>query len=172
MRYIGVLQKSRRARFTALACAVFAFAGTVVATAAQASSIVYIKAYNVWLANPDGSGQYQVTTDGTSSDPYLYPTQANDGTIMAQRGTGVSSTLYRMNQNGTLQAPGFGTATPGSGSLEPVITPDGTKVAYYFVSVGGGGTSRKRRSPTRIAPPTPACSILPIRFTRPRILRG
>jgi hypothetical protein len=134
-----LLSGSRMGRALA-ACVVLAVAGLAFASAAQASSIVYIKNSNVWLANPDGSGQYQVTTNGTSSDPYLYPTQANDGTIMAQRGKGVPATLYRMNQNGTLQAPGFGTAAPTSGPIDPVISPDANKVAYYFVSVGCCGT--------------------------------
>ena len=36
------------------------------AAPAQASSIVFLKPDgNVWLANPDGSGQYQVTLDGS-----------------------------------------------------------------------------------------------------------
>ena len=35
--------------------------------AASADSIVFIKDANVWLANGDGSGLYQVTTDGSAS---------------------------------------------------------------------------------------------------------
>ena len=38
-------------------------------TAGAASSIVYVKDSNVWIANADGSGQYQVTLDGTPASP-------------------------------------------------------------------------------------------------------
>ena len=55
----------------------------VVPAAASADSIVFLKSDNVWLAKPDGSGAYQVTTDGTASSPYRSPSQADDGTIAA-----------------------------------------------------------------------------------------
>ena len=47
---------------------------------AIADSMVFIRDGNVWLANPDGSGQYQVTLDGTPDSPYSSPSQADDGT--------------------------------------------------------------------------------------------
>src|SRR5215472_2506272 len=53
----------------------------VAATAANASSIVFIKGGNVWLASPDGAKQYQVTFAGG----YDQPSQASDGTIVAVR---------------------------------------------------------------------------------------
>ncbi len=59
----------------------------VCAGSAQASSLVFIKDYNVWLANADGTGQRPVTTDGFTAAPYEYPSQADDGTILAARGT-------------------------------------------------------------------------------------
>jgi hypothetical protein len=43
----------------------------VAPAAASADSIVFVKAGNVWLAKPDGSGAYQVTTDGTPGSPYV-----------------------------------------------------------------------------------------------------
>jgi hypothetical protein len=69
---------------------------------AQASSIFFAKDGNVWLARPDGSGPHQVTLDGTPSDPYESPSQADDGTILAARGTLSATKLYRMRQNGEL----------------------------------------------------------------------
>ena len=51
--------------------------------AASADSIVYTKNSDVWLARPDGSSARQLTHGGG----YQSPTQANDGTILAQRGT-------------------------------------------------------------------------------------
>jgi hypothetical protein len=68
--------------------AVLSAAGALVALPATdwADSIVFVKDGDVWLANPDGSGQYQVTLDGTPNDPHESPSQADDGTIVAIRG--------------------------------------------------------------------------------------
>ena len=89
---------------------------------------------NVWLANPDGSGQYQVTLDGTPSNPYSAPSQANDGTIEAVRGSGNGAQIYRMSQNGTNLSSPFSTAAPGTGPLDAVISPDGTKVGFWAIA--------------------------------------
>lgn len=53
---------------------------------AAASSIAFIKDDNVWLTSPDGSRQRQVTTDGTDARGYYWPSQADDGTILAKLG--------------------------------------------------------------------------------------
>ena len=86
------------------------------ASAASASSIVYIKGGNVWLASSDGSNQRQVTTGGYWDSP----SQADDGTILAQQGT----QLYRMNRQGTLLDPAFNTvfstAAPAAGEQSPI----------------------------------------------------
>src|ERR687891_1756167 len=66
--------------------------------AASADSIVFIKSHNVWLANADGTGQYQVTQDGTADRPWRAPSQADDGTIAAGHG----DDIVRMRQNGTV----------------------------------------------------------------------
>jgi hypothetical protein len=99
------------------------------AAPAGASSIVYVKGGNVWLASADGSGQRQVTTGGGWDSP----SQADDGTILAQRGT----LLVRMNRQGRLLVPAFdtifSTAASGSGDISPispVISPDGVHQAY------------------------------------------
>ena len=102
------------------------------ASVAHADSIVYVKDHNVWLANEDGSGQYQVTLDGTSSDPYESPSQADDGTIMAIRGGGSNEMLYLMRQNGSLIVPPFKPAVEFSlGLFDAAISPDGERVAYW-----------------------------------------
>ena len=54
--------------------------------AAAASSIAFIKDDNIWLTSPDGSRQRQVTTDGTAAKSYNWPSQADDGTILAKFG--------------------------------------------------------------------------------------
>ncbi len=68
---------SSRSRLLALCGALIALA--VVAPAASADSIAYIKDGDVWLATPDGSRQQQVTKTGT----YSYVSQADDGTMAA-----------------------------------------------------------------------------------------
>ena len=95
--------------------------------AARAASIVFIKGGNVWLANPDGSNQRQVTTGGFWDSP----SQADDGTILAQR----STQLFRMNRQGTQLDPPIDTTFTGApstwaGPVAPVISPDGLNQAY------------------------------------------
>lgn len=103
--------------------------------AAQADSIAYVKGHDIWLANPDGSGQYQVTLDGTASWPYGSPSQADDGTIVARRG----SDIVRMRQNGELLSsfdPPDTTDSAGQpiggAPVDVAVSPDGSKVAYSY----------------------------------------
>jgi hypothetical protein len=89
--------------------------------------MVYIKGGNVWLAAPDGTGQRQVTANGGWDSP----SQADDGTILAQRGT----QLFRIDRNGNQLAAPIDTSFTGApptwaGPLSPVISPDGVNQAY------------------------------------------
>ena len=113
----------------ALLCATVT--AVAVATAAPASasaaSIVFIKGGNVWLASSDGTMQRQVTTGGGWDSP----SQADDGTILAQRG----SQLFRINRQGTALAGPIDTTFTGAppqwaGPDSPVISPDGVHQAY------------------------------------------
>jgi hypothetical protein len=105
----------------------------VAAAPAGADSIVYVKDGNVWLANPDGSGRYQVTSDGTAAQPWRSPSQADDGTIAA----GFGNEIVRMRQNGEVLSRIDPTALLDSAG-DPVdgppigvsISPDGTRIAY------------------------------------------
>jgi hypothetical protein len=107
----------------------------VFAAQASADSLVYIKADNVWLSNPDGSGAYQVTLDGTSASPYESPSQADDGTIVAVRAAGGQRRqLYRMTQSGALLNAPINTPAPGTGALNAKVSPDGRYVAYWFIT--------------------------------------
>jgi hypothetical protein len=118
-----------------LALAAAALSALLYAPAGVASSIVLLKDGNVWLAKPDGSGLHQVTLDGSPGSPYRSPTQADDGTIVAQRGTQGDARLHRMKQNGALLNAPIGTAAPGTGPLDPTVSPDGTKVTFWFITV-------------------------------------
>ena len=104
--------------------------------AASADSIVFIKDANVWLAHGDGTGQYQVTLDGTAQQPYRVPVQADDGTIVASH----RDEIVRMRQNGAV----LNTIDPDpliNSVGHPVdgppvnlaVSPDGTRIAYSLV---------------------------------------
>ncbi len=84
------------------------------AAPALGDSLVFIRGANVWLSNPDGSGEYQVTFDGSSAAPYESPSQSDDGTIVAIRETpGARRQIYRMTQSGIAAEPADQHAGPG-----------------------------------------------------------
>ena len=58
-------------------------ASLALASGAHASSIVYIKGGDVWLARDDGSRQRPITKDGTVSSPYRSPAYSDSGLITA-----------------------------------------------------------------------------------------
>jgi hypothetical protein len=119
-----------------LAVAASAVIAGATAAAAAADTIVYIKQSNVWLANGDGSGQYQITLDGTASSPYESPSEADNGTILAiRRPPGQRNQLFRMTQSGGLLNPPADTPAPGpAGAIDAKISPDGSLAAYWFVT--------------------------------------
>ncbi len=120
----------RRILFAIVAVVVLVLPG-----AAQADSLVFTKDHNVWLANPDGSGLYQVTTDGTEARPYLSPSQADDGTIVAGHGT----EIVRLRQNGEVLShfdPPAATDSVGA-TIDEVpqdiaVSPDGSRIAFAY----------------------------------------
>lgn len=100
-------------------------------------SLVYIKSHNIWLARGDGSGQYQVTRDGTSARPYRSPSQSDTGIIAAGHG----NRLVRMTQNGTVLSsmdppPLMSSAGhPLDGPpLDVAISPNGKLIAWTFAA--------------------------------------
>ena len=101
-------------------------AAALAAAPAGADSLAFIKGDNVWLANLDGSGQYQVTFDGTSGAPYESPSQSDGGTVVAIRQTpGQRRQIYRMTQSGRLLNPPINTPAPGTGAIDGKVSPDG-----------------------------------------------
>jgi hypothetical protein len=104
---------------------------------ALASSIVFTKDDNVWLISPDGSRSRQVTTDGTASRAYGFPSQADDGTILAKYG----DYFVRLRPDGTrigAPVPALGSDSQHSGNVTVMagpagaqISPDGTRFAYW-----------------------------------------
>lgn len=99
--------------------------------AAPTGHLVFAKGGDVWVANPDGSGQVRVTTDGGYSEPSMSDNgriaAVNDHSVVVLRpdGSRLASfelpTLFVEGSCGTLWE------TP---PLEAQISPDGTKIAW------------------------------------------
>ena len=51
------------------------------AASAQASSIVYVKRGDIWLAKPNGRGQRAITKNGSPGNPYRSPAYSDKGVI-------------------------------------------------------------------------------------------
>lgn len=126
--------------------AALALAGAALLAApavAAADSIAYVKDGDVWLTTPDGSRQYRVTTDGG----YSTVSQSDSGRLVALRGDRIEtfdpegkainadgSTRYSILTPHSYTMPG----TTFRGPFDPVISPDGTKIAYswYYTQYG------------------------------------
>ena len=94
------------------------------AASAQASSIFFIRSSNVWVANPDGSGATQVTTDGGNGYPYVWVSAAK----------GAEKVAYLRANDANTPRQEFGTMNPdGSGSA---INPDNANMQPQAVSAG------------------------------------
>lgn len=117
----------RMAAVAVLTCVAALCSVALAATPARAASIVFMKGGNVWLASADGTAQRQVTTGGGWDSP----SQADDGTILAQRGT----QLFRLDRSGNPLVPAIDTDFTGApptwaGPVNTVISPDGVNQAY------------------------------------------
>ncbi len=84
------------------------------ASEAQASSIFFIRSGEIWVANPNGSGARQVTSDGGSGQPYVW--------VSAAKGSKPILAYLRDNTTGGSPRQLFGTMNPdGTGST---VNPD------------------------------------------------
>jgi hypothetical protein len=137
--FVGHRRVRRRAAVVA-AVGVLAAVALAGPAAAGASSIVHIRDGNVWLSNPDGSAARQVTfAGGGSAGDYASPSQADDGTIVTGGGH-----LGRWDRSGRrLRKPLFLWPLDASAPYDPRVSPDGSKVAYWYIAppcsgCGGG----------------------------------
>src|SRR5947209_5207180 len=118
----------RRTPAIAAIASIAALASLALAAApASAASIMFMRGGNVWLAGADGTAQRQVTTGGGWDSP----SRADDGTILAQRGT----QLFRLDRAGKQMVPAIDTSFTGApstwaGPVNPVVSPDGINQAY------------------------------------------
>jgi len=134
----GCLTRTPTTRGTAGMLAGLALLAVLAAApAAHADSIVYVKDKDVWIMNPDGSGQYQVTLNGNvgSFGAYHSPSQADDGTIVAER----YDKLVRMRQNGEVLGEFEPSVVFRDGINDVQVSPDGSKIVYETFFRGDSG---------------------------------
>ena len=127
----------RRLRWLAFAAAGVVAVGAATATAGPAGaavpqgSILYAKGGKLWVASADGARKRRVAHTGSFENP----SQADSGTIVAQRGF----QLYRLSRRGRLLNKPITTAFRTNpilpafqGPLWPEVSPDGTRIAYTY----------------------------------------
>jgi WD40-like Beta Propeller Repeat len=114
------------ARLSLLAVA----AALATAPAAKADSISYIEDGDVYLTTPDGARTHRVTASGG----YSFASQSDDGRIVALKG----KRIQLLDRWGTVQADFTPVASGTAGTItfngpfDPVISPDGSRIAYGF----------------------------------------
>ena len=124
--------------------------------AAAPGTLVFVKNHNVWMSRGDGTGQVQLTRNGTKDDKYSKPTMAANGIVSAIYG---DSRIVRFRTDGST------VASWDSKTLFPVgeaiyqnttsvkVSPDGTKAAYgqyAFVDVWQQAVGAKYSSPNQL----------------------
>jgi Tol biopolymer transport system component len=85
---------------------------------------------DIWMMNPDGSGQKQLTVDARTD---YSPVSSNDGryvVFVSNRSAGRH--IWRMNADGS----NLVQLTRGAGEDSPSLTPDGQWVLYSTISAG------------------------------------
>jgi hypothetical protein len=133
---------SRRLAAAALAGAALVTAGSAAPAVAQAGagSLSYVRGGDVFLSAPDGSRATRLTRDGG----YAWPSQADDGTIVAVRrtreGGRTPRRLHRLRRDGKRLGRPLETVRVDDanfvGPLAPALSPDGRVVAYHFFDNG------------------------------------
>lgn len=153
-------------------CAAVVAAATVVLlavpAAARAASIAYVGADgNVHLSSPDGSATRQVTRDATATLRYDFPSQADDGTIVAvSEGTTAADGIkfaFFLRPDGTLiesqplPAPAGTVRIPALTGAQ--VSPDGGMVVYDWAQAAFGGRANYAMSIIGRIQSTDACGI-------------
>ena len=98
---------------------------------AQASSIVYIKRGDVWLAKSNGRGQRAITKDGTPRRPYRSPAYSDKGVITAVKGRRDIHFFNRRGKRLRRKRDLSGGPTPPYDSviIDHAISPNGRRLA-------------------------------------------
>lgn len=106
-------------------------AAVVFAGSAEASSILYIKRGDVWLAKSNGRGQRAITKDGTPANPYRSPAYSNKGVISVVRGRRDIHFFDRRGKRLRKKRDLSGGPTPPFDAVivDHAISPDGRRLA-------------------------------------------
>src|SRR4051794_30789603 len=133
-----------RNRFPHLAVAAALLAAGALPAGAQAESLVFTRAGDVWISHADGSAARAVTT---KADNWAWPSMAADGTIFAAGGksrvngdgpdSDGSDTIVHLSQSGSRIRPTVETPASKSTPARPThppfnlrVAPDGRRVSY------------------------------------------
>jgi hypothetical protein len=99
--------------------------------AAPTGSIVFAKGGKLWIASPDGRVKRRIPHAGA----FESPSQADNGTIVAQRGL----QFFRLDRSGRALGTPISTAYRTNpvlkdfkGPFWPEVSPDGTRIAYTY----------------------------------------
>lgn len=106
---------------------------SAIPASAWPGSLVFIRAFNVWLAAPDGTGARQLTRDGTASAGYHDPSQAPDGRIFVLRGR---RSLLQLDRSGNRVGSVVSLNTLENGAEALAVSPDGSRLAYVTTGYG------------------------------------
>ena len=126
-------------RTVGLLAAALALVGAAPAHA-SGGSLAYAKGGDVYLSSPAGSDAVRLTSDGG----YAWPSQADDGTLIAVRQTAENGRtprrLHRIARDGSRLGTPIETVPVGNanfiGPLAPQVSPDGSMVAYHYFNTG------------------------------------
>jgi hypothetical protein len=117
----------------------------VLAPAASADNVVYVAGDgNVWISSPDGSVRRQITDNATSDSKYRSPSEQNDGTVVAIRKSGGSSSFaFFFNPDSGAMTGNWLLPASGSSGLQfspftgGEIAPSGGMMVYDFFHAEG-----------------------------------
>jgi hypothetical protein len=113
-------------------------------TAADASSIVFIKRGDVWLSKADGSRQRAITKNGTPRNPYRSPAYSSKGVITAVKGRRDIHFFNRSGKRLRKKRDLTGGPTPPYDSviIDHSISPDGRRLASTLWITTRAGSPR------------------------------
>jgi hypothetical protein len=120
---------------------------TALATgSASASSIVFVKNYNVYEVSPSAAAtlQRQLSANGAQTGAYLSPTEADNGVVVAVYETNTDGMFISWNADGSYR--GAATTDPGGGvgnsvPLSADVDPGDGMIGYGYMYFGGPADS-------------------------------
>lgn len=135
----------RRRRFTLTAILAAVLVAVTTATA-EASSLLYVKGGDVWIASAAGKDKRRVTTAGTARKPYTLAGASDSGKIVAARGSS-TPTWFMYDPGGSLRnegpniVPMRNCGFPSVGPISPRLHPGGKLAAFWYFCNSIGGTT-------------------------------